>query len=326
MKYYGYARISTSHQRITRQIDNIKKAYPDAVVIEEIFTGTKVVGRSAWNSLYKRIKTERAAGEEITLIFDEVSRLSRGDPEEGFQLYEELFLLGVHLVFLKEPHINSDTYRKTMESQLKIEEIPDQDANDLIQAIAAALNKYILALAKKQIFLAFKTASDEVEYLHKRTAEGIAQAKVKGRRVGTEPGRKLITKKSIEAKKQIREKSKTFGGQISDTDLIKILSIDKNTYYKYKRELQEECGVTAEEIISMGTVYPTVAYCSEVIYLYAAKNLKKTQQNLDEGEFLSVEKIKISDAADMVMKGEISDSKTVALVLKVAKLKEEGKL
>ena len=93
-----------------------------------------------------------------------------------------------------------------------------------------------------------------------------------------------------------------------------------------KRELQEECGVTADEIISMGTVYPTVAYCSEVIHLYAAKNLKKTQQNLDEGEFLSVEKIKISDAADMVMKGEISDSKTVALVLKVAKLKEEGRL
>ena len=240
MKYYGYARISTSHQRIARQIENIKKAYPDAVIIEEIFTGTKVVGRSAWNSLYKKIKAERAAGEEITLIFDEVSRLSRGDPEEGFQLYEELFLLGVHLVFLKEPHINSDTYRKTMESQLKIEEIPDQDANDLIQAIAAALNKYILALAKKQIFLAFKTASDEVEYLQKRTAEGIAQAKVKGRRVGTEPGRKLITKKSIEAKKQIREKSKTFGGQISDTDMIKILGIDKNTYYKYKRELQEE--------------------------------------------------------------------------------------
>lgn len=93
-----------------------------------------------------------------------------------------------------------------------------------------------------------------------------------------------------------------------------------------KRELQEECGVTADEIISMGTVYPTVAYCSEVIHLYAAKNLKKTQQNLDEGEFLSVEKIKISEAADMVMKGEISDSKTVALVLKVAKLKEEGRL
>lgn len=93
-----------------------------------------------------------------------------------------------------------------------------------------------------------------------------------------------------------------------------------------KRELQEECGVTAEKIIPMGTVYPTVAYCSEIIYLYAAKNLKKSHQNLDEGEFLCVEKIKIDDAAKMVMKGEISDSKTVALVLKVARLKEEGAL
>ena len=93
-----------------------------------------------------------------------------------------------------------------------------------------------------------------------------------------------------------------------------------------KREPQEECGVTAEKIIPMGTVYPTVAYCSEIIYLYAAKNLKKSHQNLDEGEFLCVEKIKIDDAVKMVMKGEISDSKTVALVLKVARLKEEGAL
>jgi ADP-ribose pyrophosphatase len=91
-----------------------------------------------------------------------------------------------------------------------------------------------------------------------------------------------------------------------------------------KRELREECGVTAETVIPMGTVYPTVAYCSEIIYLYAAKGLRSTSQDLDEGEFLSVEKIKIADAVDMVMKGEISDSKTVALILKVNKLKEEG--
>ena len=92
-----------------------------------------------------------------------------------------------------------------------------------------------------------------------------------------------------------------------------------------KRELQEECGVTAGEIISMGTVYPTVAYCSEIIYLYAAKNLTATKQNLDEGEFLDVEKIKLSDALNMVMNGEISDSKTAVLILKLAKLREEGK-
>ncbi len=92
------------------------------------------------------------------------------------------------------------------------------------------------------------------------------------------------------------------------------------------RELEEECGVVAEKVIPMGTVYPTVAYCTEIIHLYLAKGLTKTHQHLDEGEFLSVEEIPLADAVKLVMNGEISDSKTVALVLKTAKLFEEGKI
>lgn len=91
------------------------------------------------------------------------------------------------------------------------------------------------------------------------------------------------------------------------------------------RELEEECGVIADTVIPMGTVYPTVAYCSEIIYLFAAKGLRSTNQNLDEGEFLDVEKIPLADAVKMVMNGEISDSKTVALVLKMDNLVKEGK-
>lgn len=91
------------------------------------------------------------------------------------------------------------------------------------------------------------------------------------------------------------------------------------------RELEEECGVVADEVVSMGTVYPTVAYCSEVIYLFAAKGLRSTKQHLDDGEFLDVEKISLEKAAEMVMKGEISDSKTVALVLKLNNLVKENK-
>ncbi len=92
------------------------------------------------------------------------------------------------------------------------------------------------------------------------------------------------------------------------------------------RELEEECGVVAEKVFSLGTVYPTVAYCSEIIYLYGAVGLKSTKQNLDEGEFLSVEKISLDEAVEMVMNGEISDSKTVALVMKISKLKEMGEI
>ena len=91
------------------------------------------------------------------------------------------------------------------------------------------------------------------------------------------------------------------------------------------RELEEECGVVADEVISLGTIYPTVAYCSEIIYLYAAKGLTKTSQHLDEEEFLAVEKISLDEAVRMVMDGEISDSKTVALVLKVNNLVKENK-
>ncbi|MBR6568506.1 MAG: NUDIX hydrolase [Clostridia bacterium] len=92
------------------------------------------------------------------------------------------------------------------------------------------------------------------------------------------------------------------------------------------RELEEECGVIAEKVFSLGTVYPTVAYCSEIIHLYGATGLRKTEQHLDMGEFLSVERKPLDEAVRMVMNGEISDSKTVALVLKIAKLKETGEI
>lgn len=92
------------------------------------------------------------------------------------------------------------------------------------------------------------------------------------------------------------------------------------------RELEEECGVNAEKVIPMGCIYPTVAYCSEIIHLYLATGLTRTKQHLDEDEFLSVQEIPLEKAVEMVMNGEISDAKTVALVLKTARLKDEGKI
>ena len=92
------------------------------------------------------------------------------------------------------------------------------------------------------------------------------------------------------------------------------------------RELEEECGVTAESFLPMGEVYPTVAYCTEIIHLFLARGLKKTKQHLDEGEFLSVEEIPLKEAVRLVMDGKIADSKTVALVLKTEKLLSEGRI
>lgn len=83
-----------------------------------------------------------------------------------------------------------------------------------------------------------------------------------------------------------------------------------------KRELLEETGCTCKNYEYLGEIVPTPAYVSEVIHLYIASGLEFTAQDLDEDEFLDVEKIPLEKAADMVLNGEITDSKTQIGVLK----------
>ena len=87
-----------------------------------------------------------------------------------------------------------------------------------------------------------------------------------------------------------------------------------------KRELKEETGAEGKDYISLGKVYPSPGYMSEVIYLYLCKVGEVGRQKLDEDEFLNVEKIKIDDAFKMVMNGEIKDAKTQIAILKIKNL------
>ena len=72
-----------------------------------------------------------------------------------------------------------------------------------------------------------------------------------------------------------------------------------------KRELSEECGLTADNFIDLGVVYATVGYDSEKIYLWAATGLHSTAQHLDAGEFLDVVKMPFDEALGLVMDGTI---------------------
>ena len=87
-----------------------------------------------------------------------------------------------------------------------------------------------------------------------------------------------------------------------------------------KRELEEETGRVADEYIDAGKFYPTPGYCGEIIHLYIARKLSVTQTHPDEDEFLEVTAIPIKEAVRMVMDNEIRDGKTIALVLKVARI------
>ena len=83
-----------------------------------------------------------------------------------------------------------------------------------------------------------------------------------------------------------------------------------------KRELEEETGYKANNFDLIGSLYPAPAYSNEIIYIYLATKLSKTNMNLDEDEFLVCEKIKISKVLEMILNGQITDAKTQIAVLK----------
>lgn len=84
------------------------------------------------------------------------------------------------------------------------------------------------------------------------------------------------------------------------------------------RELEEEIGFTTDKLELLSAFYPTPAYCSEKIYIYQAGELIKSQQHLDEDEFLTIVKIPFSEALEMAMTGKIVDAKTQIGILMVA--------
>ena len=99
------------------------------------------------------------------------------------------------------------------------------------------------------------------------------------------------------------------------------LEAGEDPFEAAKRELSEECGLTADTYTELGVVYPTVGYDSERIYLWAAEGLHTVGQHLDAGEFLDVVKMPFAQALGLVMDGTIKDSKTQIALLKYAQVR-----
>ena len=226
---YAYCRVSTQHQKIARQITNITALYPNATIIREFFTGT-TQNRPSWERLMTQIK------KEDTIVFDSVSRMSR-NAEEGFKDYHMLYQMGVHLIFLNEPLINTSVFDSTRNNLLKVDIATGNAAVDtFFKGNIELINNFIMALAEEQIKAAFDQAEKEVNDLHSRISQGIREAKKNGTRIGLSKGTSLTTKKSLDCIAIIRKHSKDFGGSLEDPDVIKLCGCSRNSYYKYKKE------------------------------------------------------------------------------------------
>ncbi len=223
MADYGYPRVSTPKQNLERQIRNIRKVCPNAILFPEKYTGSVSLDRQQWQRLMAVVK------KGDTIYFDSVSRMSRNE-DEGVEDYERLYNKGISLIFLNEPHLDTAVLDRAIANLIPM-------TGTDVDLILEGVNKYLMAYAKEQIRLGFEQAEKEVKDLRKRTKEGLVTARRNGKTLGRPAGRKYETQKSIRVKADIQKLSRNFGGTLSDADVIRLLQISRNTFYKYKREM-----------------------------------------------------------------------------------------
>ena len=196
---YGYCRVSTKHQRITRQVTNITELYPDAVIIKEFYTGT-TQNRPKWDKLIKQLEP----GD--TIVFDSVSRMSR-NAAEGFKDYKMLYEMGINLVFINEPLINTAIFDSTKSNLLEISvETGNTAIDDYFTGNITLINNLLMALAEEQIKSAFQQSEKEVTDLHTRISQGMRESKKNGKQIGLTKGTTLVTEKSLQCKSIIKNK------------------------------------------------------------------------------------------------------------------------
>lgn len=261
---YGYVRVSTLQQNIERQITDITARYPDAIIIRDEFTG-KTMDRPGWKALYPKLK------KGDVLVFDEVSRMSR-DAVEGFRTYQDLYNKGVDLVFLTEPHINTESYRQAMKGSISIDiSSGDKATDDLVNTIMDALNRFMMEKVQDDIKRSFEKSQSENEARSRRQKGGIKERQRHNkelevlygkdavnhseyRQIGRAAGDKLKIKKADPIKALIRKYSRDFDGDNTDPEVMAILK-DKTVKIPVRKRSGKEEYREVSAKLSRNTYY-----------------------------------------------------------------------
>lgn len=241
-KIYGYCRISTKHQEIGRQQLNILRAFPTAIIFEETHSGGDYTGCIVLDRLLKTVQP----GD--TIVFDSVSRFSR-DNVTGPQEYKRLFKSNINLIFLNEPYINTDNYRKALDVAIP-------KTGTFVDPILAGVEEALLQLAEKQVQDAFDQANKELLDIRTRTSQALQKKLAENEslpenqriRIGTQKGDKFNTrKKQISIQRIIEGIQNGYPDDMIMNNIAgdlrkqlpdsKYKAISRNTYYTYKREL-----------------------------------------------------------------------------------------
>lgn len=123
----------------------------------------------------------------------------------------------------------------------------------------------------------------------------------------------------------VRQYRYALGRMVLEIPAGKLDSPDEDHREAALRELREETGYTPGRMISIGDLATSPALLTEIIYMYLAEDLTLGEVDPDEDEFLEIVRIPLEEMVDMILRGEIQDSKTQAAVIKVWAMKQKQK-
>ena len=240
----AYIRVSTDLQSLERQKINISEKCPNAVFIEEKYTGT-TMDRPQWN----KIMQSAEGGHISDLWFDEPSRMGR-TAKECFNIYKHLYFdLGIQLHFIKSSYISTDVFEVALKTIITNREIKSGDnaADKLLNTILKAIEDYMKDLIEKQIYMAFQNAENESKNLSERVKSGMANAKKKGVIFGRKKGTHYKSKKEYLAMPLIVKYYRGFGGHYNSSSVAKITGTSVRTVKKYIENIKVEQGIIDSE-------------------------------------------------------------------------------
>lgn len=104
-----------------------------------------------------------------------------------------------------------------------------------VDVILAAVEEYLMMLAKERIRIAFDHAQKDVGDLRQRTKEGIETARLNGKIIDHPKGQHSVSEREVRAKRQMMKRVRSVGDDLNASDCMKIIGISRKIYYKYKK-------------------------------------------------------------------------------------------